>query len=300
MKDEIHATGRKRTSWWRSSAALFGYVFVAPYAVLFLVFRIIPAIYGALLSFAEVNLAGRVKLVGLANFERLLSDPIFMKSLRVTLVYTIITVPMVICFSILMALLINRSLRGISIYRAVFFLPVVTSPVISGVVFKWLFGSDGPMVSVSSLLGLSTGSWLGSSTLVLPALALVQTWTRFGFDMLILLAAMLAIPQEYYEAAMVDRAGVWQRFRHVTLPLLRPALFFVLVLETVGSFQVLDSVLVMTGGGPVRGSYTLSFMIYDQAFNYTEFGYGSAVGVVVLVIILVLTVIQNKVLGRAE
>jgi multiple sugar transport system permease protein len=289
-----------RRPWWVSNAALFAYVFVLPYAVLFLVFRIAPAAYGLFLSFGNVNLAGMFSWVGLENYQRLWNDPLFWNALRVTVIYTVIAIPLIMTTSLAMAVLINRQLRGISIYRAIFFLPVVTSPVISGIIFKWLFSTDGPVTAISQALGLSGDSWLGSETLVLPALALVSLWSRFGFDMLIFLAALLAIPREYYEAAKLDRATAWQRFRHITIPMMRPALFFVLVLETVGSFQVLDSVLVMTNGGPVRASYTVSFMIYDQAFNYGEFGYGSAVGVVMLILILTVTLIQNKIVGRTR
>lgn len=290
--------GPKGRPWWRSNAALFAYVFVLPYVVLFTVFRIAPALYGIALSLADVNLVGDVKWAGLDNFRRLFADEIFWGALRVTVIYTVITIPLCLVVALAMASLVNRPLRGIGVYRVIFFLPVVTSAVMSGVIFKWVYSEQGPLNALLSGLGLPTSDWLGSQVMVLPSLAIVQAWSRFGYDMLILLAGMLAIPEEYYEAAKIDRASAWQRFRHITLPLLRPALFFVLVLETISSFQAFDHILVMTGGGPVRASYSLTYMIYDQAFNYAEFGYGAAAGVVLLVLMLVISLIQNAIVGR--
>ncbi|OYN88554.1 carbohydrate ABC transporter permease [Parenemella sanctibonifatiensis] len=298
MAETTTAAPPKRRPWWRSPAALFAYVFVLPYLILFTVFRLAPAIYGIALSLADVNLVGRVKFVGLENFERLFADPIFWQALLVTVIYTVIAIPLCVIIAILAASLVNRPLRGIGVYRVIFFLPVVTSAVMSGVIWKWVFSENGPISAIQVALGLDPGSWLGSTTMVLPALAVVQAWSRFGYDMLILLAGMLAIPEEYYEAAKIDRATAWQRFRHITLPLLRPALFFVLILETISSFQAFDHILVMTGGGPVRASYSLTYMIYDQGFNYSEFGYGAAAGVILLALILVISLIQNMIVGR--
>lgn len=283
-----------------SRGALVAYAFIFPYVAFFLAFRIIPALYGVLLSFGDYSLSGRFELVGLDNFARLVSDHVFWNSLRVTGIYAALTIPLSVVLSLVMAQLCNRTLRGMSIYRSLFFLPVVTSPVLSGIIFIWVFSGDGPINTALSGIGLGLGNWLQSRILVLPALALVSAWSNFGYNMLILLAGMLAIPKDYYEAAELDGAGAWQRFRFMTLPLLKPAIFFVLVLETVRSFQAFDTIYVMTGGGPARDSYTLTYMIFDQGFGYFEFGYASAVGVVLLVITLAFSLIQRRLIGRSE
>lgn len=283
-----------------SRAALIAYAFIFPYIAFFLAFRILPALYGVLLSFGDVSLSGQFRLVGLDNFARLVEDDVFWHSLRVTTIYALLAIPLSVVLSMLMAQLCNRTLRGMSFYRSLFFLPVVTSPVISGIIFVWLFSGGGPIDELLGTAGLELGSWLQSKYLVLPALALVAAWGSFGYNMLILLSGMLAIPPDYYEAAELDGAGAWTRFRYITLPLLKPALFFVLVLETVKSFQAFDTIYVMTGGGPARGSYTLTFMIFDQGFGYFDFGYASAVGVVLLVITLILSLIQRRLVGRSE
>lgn len=283
-----------------SRAAMFAYIFILPYVLFFVVFRIAPALYGVVLSFGDYSLAGRLRFQGLDNYIRLFQDDVFWNSLRVTATYSLLAIPLAIVLSLLMAQLCNRTLRGMSVYRSLFFLPVVTSPVLSGIIFIWIFSGDGPINTGLEIFGIELGSWLQNQALVLPALALVAAWSSFGYNMLILLAGMLAIPPDYYEAAGLDGAGAWQRFWHITLPLLKPSLFFVLVLETVKSFQAFDIIYVMTGGGPAHGSYTLTYMIYDQGFGYSEFGYASAVGVVLLVITLILSLIQRRLIGRSE
>ena len=290
----------KMRSIWRSEGAKIAYVFIAPYVLFFTIFRIIPTVYGIVLSFGKYSLAGELSFLGLDNYRKLIEDDLFWNSLKVTGIYAAIAMPLTIVISLAMAQLCNRALRGIAFFRALYFLPAVTAPVLSGLVFIWIFSERGPINALLGLFGLGGSSWLQNSALVLPALALVSAWMNFGYNMLILLAGMLAIPEEYYEAASLDGATAWQRFTRITLPQLKPALFFVLVLETVKSFQTFDTIYVMTGGGPVRSSYNLTYMIYDQGFGYINFGYASAVGVVLLVITLIFSLIQRRLVGGTD
>lgn len=269
-------------------------LFIAPYVLLFLIFRIGPAIAGLLLGFAKYQISGTVQWEGLSNFRRLFADSLFWNALRVTLVYTAIAVPLTVAFSLIMAQLCARSIRGIKVYRALYFLPVVTSLVTSGIIWQWIYSSGGPANWFFKGIGIGSVPWLSSGTMVLPSLSLMSVWTRFGYDMLILLAGLLAIPKDYTEAAMIDGASAWARFWSITLPQLKPALFFVVVLEIIQSFQVFDVIYVMTGGGPVRSSYSLVFLIYDQGFHYFDFGYASAAGVVLFVITLVVALWQRR------
>lgn len=278
----------------RRDGTLMALVFVVPYIILFFAFRIGPAIAGFALSFLKYRLSGKMEFLGLENYTRLFGDSLFWNALKVTAVYTVISVPLVVVVSLAMAQLSARSIRGIKVYRALYFLPVVTSLVTSGVIWQWLYSENGPLNWMFSLIGVGPVPWLSSETMVLPSLAMLSVWSRFGYDMLILLAGLLAIPKEYTEAAMIDGASAWQRFWNVTLPQLKPALFFVVVLELINSFQVFDVIYVMTGGGPVRSSYSLVFMIYDQGFHYFDFGYASAVGVVLFAITLVVTLVQRR------
>ena len=300
LRDQIVESSevvRHRSRWatFRRNGSGMALVFVAPYVILFLLFRIGPAIAGGLLSLGKYSLNGSVSWVGLENFQRLFADPLFWNSLKVTVIYTVIAVPLILLVSLGMAQLCMTSIRGIKIYRALYFLPVVTSLVTSSVIWRWMYSDTGPINWLIGLFGIGPIPFLGSEAMVLPSLAMMAAWSRFGFDMLVLLAGLLAIPAEYSEAAMVDGANAWQRFVHVTLPQLKPALFFVVILELIQSFQVFDVIYVMTGGGPGRASYALVFFIYDQGFHYFQFGYASAAGVVLFVITLAISLWQRRV-----
>lgn len=276
---------------------MVGLLFVLPVLVLFLVFRFGPAAAGLGLSFFKYSPGGPLSAVGLDNFHRLVADQVFWSSLRVTVYYSALAVPLSLVVSTLLALLIRRRFRGAGFFRSVFFLPVITSMVAAGAVFQWVFSSDGPVATTLKAMGLPGDSWLGSNTLVVPALVIVSVWSRFGFGMLILLARLQDVPRELEEAATTDGANAWQRFRFIVLPELRPAMFFLAIIETTASFQVFDLVYMMTGGGPAGSSYTLVFDLYDQGFKYFDLGYASAIGVALLVMTLVVAIVQRLTLG---
>lgn len=278
--------------------ARIGLLFALPTFLLFLAFRFGPAIAGVGLSFFDYDISGTLEFEGLANFERMVGDPVFWQALRVTVLYTLLAVPLSLGLSLVMALAVRRRFRGVGFFRSVFFLPVITSLVLAGTVFVWVFSTDGPVSTVSQWLGGSGQSWLSSSLLVVPALVLVGVWSRFGYGMLILLAGLQEVPRELEEAALTDGAGPVARFRYIVLPHLKPSLFFLAVIETTASFQVFDLIFVMTQGGPARGSYTLVYMLYDQGFKYVDYGYAAAIGVALFAMTLVVAVIQRRFLGR--
>ncbi|HEY0187865.1 MAG TPA: sugar ABC transporter permease [Cellulomonas sp.] len=280
--------------------ARIGLLFALPTFLLFLVFRFGPALAGVALSLFDYDISGSIEWEGLANFRRMLSDAVFWQSLRVTVLYSVLAVPLSIAMSLVLALAVRRRFRGVGFFRSVFFLPVITSLVLAGTVFVWVFSTGGPVSSVSSWLGGSGDSWLSSSVLVIPALVLVGVWSRFGYGMLILLAGLQDVPRELEEAALTDGAGPWARFRYIVAPHLRPSLFFLAVIETTASFQVFDLIYVMTQGGPARGSYTLVYLLYDQGFKYVDYGYAAAIGVALFVMTLVVALVQRRFLGREE
>ncbi|MEV6969673.1 sugar ABC transporter permease [Hamadaea sp. NPDC051192] len=275
-----------------------GLLLVLPCFLLFVLFRFGPAIAGGILSFTDYTLGGETEWTGLANFERLVHDDRFWDSLRVTVVYSLLAVPGSIIVSVAMAMLVRRTFRGVRLFRSIFFLPVVTSLVLAGIIFTWIFSEDGPWSSLLRSVGFEGGSWLADSVLVLPALVVVSIWTRFGYGMLIVLARLQDIPRELEEAAHVDGAGPWQTFRHIILPQLKPALFFLGVLETTVAFQAFDTIWVMTGGGPGRASRTLVIELYDQGFRNFDQDYAATIGVALFVMTLVVALIQRLIMGR--
>lgn len=288
----------KRLMSHRHREAVTGLLFVLPMVLLFVVFRFGPSLAGLLLGFFDYYPGDTPTWVGLQNFARLADDPTFWTALKVTLLYGFLSVPAGLAISTAMALLVRRGSRTVSFFRSIYFLPVITSLVVAAAVFGWFFSTGGPVSTLQSAMGLGDASWLRSETLVIAALVVVSVWTRYGYGMLILLARLHDQPRELDEAMRTDGASAVQRFRFLTLPHLRPALFFLAVIETTASFQVFDLVYLMTGGGPARASYTLVLDLYEEGFRNLEFGLASAIGGVLFVLTLLVAGIQHFVLGR--
>ncbi|WP_083933376.1 carbohydrate ABC transporter permease [Kribbella catacumbae] len=302
---ESQATGpaaraaRRDLSPWRRSLA--GLLFVAPMLVLFVIFRFVPVIGAFLLSLTDYRLSGQWTFIAFDNYSRLLEDKLFHESLLVTLTYTVIFVPLTVLLSLGTALLLQQVVWSRGFFRGVFFLPYVTSIVLAAVIWKWIYNAeDGLLNGLLGLVSLGPFDFLGEAGTVLSSIAVTSAWKGFGYSMLILLAGLQAVPRSYLEAAMIDGAGIWQRFRYVTLPQLRPVLFFVLVIETIGAFQVFDAMYVMTAGGPVRASYSLVYLLYDSGFKFFDFGYASAIGLVLFLIVLIVSLIQRRLVGRDD
>lgn len=285
---------RKR-NWREPTSAL---IFLLPMLTLFIVFRFVPVFGSIGMSFTDYRISGEWSLTGVDNYQRMLSDDLFLNSLKITLLYAVIYVPITICGALAAALLLNAVVWGRGLFRGALFLPYVTSFILAGLIWRWVYEIDGLINGLLEKLGTGPIGFLQDSSLVLPSLAVVSAWKGFGYSMLILLAGLKAIPDSYLEAARVDGANAWQRFYRVTLPLLRPVLFFVVVIETIASFQVFDIVYVMTGGGPARASYTLVYALYDQGFRSFDFGYASAIAVVIFLIVLTITLVQRRFLDR--
>lgn len=290
-----------RSLWRKTESLRVGYAFILPVLVLFLVFRIWPAINGMLLSFQNYRLNRSSTWVGFENFRDVWQDDLFWHSLRVTFTYALIAVPLTTIAALSLALLINRAIKGISFFRALYFLPYVTSLVMVAVIWQWVYRGEGGLLNTMlTTLGLASVPWLESDRMVLPSLAIMAAWKGVGYSMMILLAGLKAIPPHLTEASEVDGATGAQTFWKITLPLLKPVLFFVVVIETIGSFQVFDAIYVMTGGGPVRASYSLVYMIYDEGFQFQQFGYASAIGVVLFLITFGVMMIQRLMFGRND
>lgn len=277
--------------------ARWALLFVLPAFLLFLAFRFGPAFAGVALSLFDYDISGEIAWKGVENFQRLMADPGFWNALKVTLLYTVLSVPLTLGVSMLLAMSVRRSFRGARFFRSIFFLPVVTSLVLAGSIFVWIFSADGVWSRLMTPLGLG-GSWLASPTLVVPAVVLTGIWARFGYDMMILIAAMQDIPRELEEASLVDGANAWQRFWSILVPSLRPTIFFLLVIETTAAFQVFDVIYVMTQGGPANASKSIVYVLYDQGFKYSNFGYAAAIGVVLFILTIVVALIQRALLGK--
>ena len=240
--------------------------------------------------------ANRTSWAGLENFQRLLTDETFQISLKNTLVYVAGTVPLTMAASLGLALLLNRPLRGRNFFRTTFFFPYVASLVAVAVVWNLLFfPSAGPVNELLRAIGVQNPPrWSASVDWAMPTVIMASIWRYMGYYMIIYLAALQGIPSILYEAAEIDGASPWQKFRYVTLPLLTPATFFISVMLTITSFKVFDMILMMTNGGPGRATNVLVFYTYNVAFREFRFGYSSAIAMVLLAMVVIITFVQFR------
>lgn len=290
---------RQRSWKTRIREPLTGFIFILPMLVLFVIFRYVPALGAGVMSFTNYRLQGSYEFIGFENYQRLLGDALFLNSVKITLLYAVIYVPMIFFVALGTALLLNALVWGQGLFRGAMFLPYVTSFVLAGIVWLWVYKSDGLINGLISQFGGETIPFItGERLQVLSSLAVVSVWKGFGYSMLILLAGLKSIPAELIEAAKIDGAGPIRRFFSVTLPLLKPVIFFVMVIETIGAFQVFDTVYVMTGGGPARASNVLVYVLYQQGFQFFNFGYAATIGIALFLIVFVISIIQRKFLDK--
>jgi multiple sugar transport system permease protein len=277
-----------------------GLLFVAPSFALFLAFVAVPVVFAFYISFNDWSMLKSPSWAGLANYARLFQDEIFFLSLWNSVLYTALYVPLVAGAALLAAVAANRRLRGQTAFKALIFVPVITSSIVVGVVWFYIYNPEfGPLNALLRSVGLPGGLWLGDQATALPSLVAISIWQRFGWFMVLLLAGLQDIPTEINEAAAIDGASAWTSFLHITLPLLRPALAMVSVLAAIGSFQIFDLVFVMTNGGPAYATETLSFYIYMQAFKSLNMGYAGAMSYALFLIVFLLTLVQLRVLRPA-
>lgn len=279
---------------WSNAAreALTFYLFITPWAAGFLAFWLGPVVAAVLLSFTKYNIVRPASWVGLANYAELLHDPLFWVSLYNTVYFVVFAVPLHIVVALLLALLLNQRIRGISVYRTLFYLPSIVPTVASIVLWIWILQPQfGLINTLLRHLGLQGPLWLGSPEWSKPSLILMNTWSAGG-AMIIFLAGLQAIPDHLYEAAAIDGAGWWAKFRYVTIPMLTPTIFFLIVLGLINSFQIFTAAFIMTNGGPVDSTLFYVLYLYRQAFTFLNMGYASAMAWILFVIILLLTIVQ--------
>lgn len=278
------------------------WLFLLPSLLLLTAFVVWPILQAFWMSLFDWKIGNQPSIfLGLANYQELLGDERVWNALWNTLYYTAIFVPLRLGLALVFALILNERLAGRTVYRALLFLPVIGSIAIEAIIWSFLMDPDIGMFSYyARLLGLPVSDWTRSPTWAMPAVIIVSTWRWFGFTMVVLLAGLQSISETLYEAAKVDGAGRWARFRYITLPMLRPTLLFVLVDSVIASFQVFDVVYVLTRGGPMFRTETVLTYIYTRAFEQYRMGYAASISVVLFLLIFVLTVFQLRILRFRE
>lgn len=291
------STRRRRVSM-RTRRALWAYVFIAPALLYFVVWIALPVLAAFVLSFTDYNTA-TANWVGLRNYRAAFTRPEFFAALRNTLQFGAELIPLNMVLALGLALLVDRQLRGIGVFRTAYYLPVLTSLVVAGIVWTSLFDfRSGALNSLLRLVNIAPQQWLTNPALALHAVVLVRVWKGVGYNMTVFLAGLQTIPTTLYEAAALDGANAWQRFRYVTWPMLRPTSFFIFVLACISAFQVFGEIYVMTKGGPAGATKTLIYLIYEQAFQYTNMGYASALAFILFVIVGAIAVFNLVFLSR--
>jgi len=275
-------------------------VCLLPAVLIFGLFNVYPALYSAFLSLFHwdgFNL--QREFTGLENYRTLAHSSAFWHSVLVTVYYASGATLLSLVLGLALATALNSSLAGRTIYRTLYFLPVVTPMVAAGVVWQRLFDpTHGVINGALSWLGVSSPSWLSDPAWAMPALILVGTWRRAGFNLVVYLAALQAVPRTYYEAARLDGAGTWALFRFITVPLVAPASVFLAVTSLIDGFQMLDLVFVMTNGGPLDATNVLGFYLYQNAFRFFKLGYASAVAYAIFALLFLVTLVQWRLVGR--
>ena len=288
----LRRTGRFSIA--RSRETRVALLFVAPAAIGFLTFTLVPAIRGFYYSFTDYNMFQPAQGVGLANYRKLVADPIFWNSLRVTLEYVVINIGIQTVVALGIAMLMHRLTKSMLV-RGIILAPYLVANVIVALVWFWILDYQiGIGNQMLAALGIHRLAFFGDGALAIPTIALINVWRHMGYTALLLFAGLQMIPKDVYDAAALDGASEWKTFWRVTMPLLRPVLSLVLIVSIVGSFQTFDTVAVTTKGGPVNATRVIYFYIYDLAFNRYQFGYAATISVALFVILAGVTLIQLR------
>lgn len=283
-------------SWLSRREARWGYLFISPWILGFLVFTAGPMIASLYFSFTEYDVLSAPEWVGLRNYTRMFGDELFTKSLLVTVLYTLLAVPLGLIISLFCAILLNQKVRGRAIYRACFFVPTIMPIVAVTFLWTWLLNPRFGLINyLLNLVAIDGPNWLGTPERALPSLVMIGLWSTVGGTVMItFLAALQGVPRHLYEAAALDGANAARQFRHITLPMISPTIFFNAVILIIGSFQTFTLAYVATGGGPDRSTYFYLLHVYNNGFRFFEMGYASALAWVLFVLLLAFTYLQFR------
>ncbi len=271
------------------------YLFIAPYIIHFLVFISFPVLFSFFLMFNKWNIIAPMEFIGFQNFYRLFHDHQFFQSIINTLIFLIIHIPLQIIVALFFAVLLNKKLKFISFFRAAYFLPVVVSGVVVTIMWQQLYGYESGLLNRMLVdIGLDKIGWLTNPKIAMPSIAIMATWKNVGLYIVLFLAGLQTVPQYLYESAELEGATAWQKFRYITLPMINPTMFMVIIFSTIGGFSLFIEPYVMTGGGPLNSTLSSVLYIYKQGFFYYHMGYAATLGFFFAGIILLVIFIQRK------
>lgn len=276
---------------------MWGYIMILPTFIGLMVLNIIPAIQTLILSFQKSGSFGKSTWTGLDNYKKLFQDPSVLQATYNTLKYAIMVVPATAIISLIVAVLLNKKMKGVSVYRTIYFLPMVAAPAAIAMVWRWLYNSEYGLINYTlSLIGIKGPNWIADPKVALISIAIIGIWSTIGYNMILLLAGLQEIPRDYYEAANIDGASAIRQFFNITIPLVSPTMFFVVVTSIMSAFQVFDVIfmIVEQGNPALEKTQSLVYLFYKHSFILNDKGYGAAIIMLLLAIIMVVTLIQVK------
>ncbi len=274
----------------------WGAVFLSPTIIGFLVFTIIPVVMSLMYSFTNYDGVTAFDFIGIKNYTKLISNKEFIGSLRSTLFFAIGTVPIGCLVALMIAVVLNQDMKLKAVYRACYFMPTIVSMVAISVVFQQIFNKDyGLANALLGAIGIPPQDWLASTSQALPCVIFVSIWKGLGFNVVIFLAGLTSVDPQLYEAASIDGANAWTKLWKITFPSLRPTIAFVLINNTISSFQAFDQIYMLTSGGPAKATQTISYLIYNNAFVYFKQGYASAMAYLLFIVILIISIAQLRI-----
>lgn len=290
LNRNIKATNHKKGDF------LSALLFLSPTLVIFSAFILFPVFFSFYLSFHSWNMfGGDTHFIGFDNYSKMFQSTEFWQVLGNTAIYTIGTIPLNMILSLLVAYVLNKKLVGKKFLRTAIFAPVIISPVAAAVIWRWMYDPNFGLVNyLISFFGIHSINWLNDPTAAMFALIIMGVWKTFGINMVLFSAGLQGIPENYFEAAELDGAGRWAKFWHITIPMLAPTTFFILIMSMISSFQVFDIVYVLTSGGPMGSTKVLVFYVYEYAFKFFEMGYASAISYFLFAVLFILTMLQVK------
>ena len=271
------------------------FILLFPNLLIFLIFTVFPVVATFGISFTSWDLLGSMEWVGLENYLTLFRDKTFLKVTGNTFYFTVVSVPLCLIISFFMAVLLDSKIKLLKLWRAIYFLPVISSMVVVAIVWNWLYNPQFGLVNYFlGLIGIEGPAWLSDTTWAMPAVIITNIWKNMGDNMMLFLAGLQSISSSYYEAAELDGANFWQKIRYITFPMISFTTLFVIITSVIGSFQVFDLVMMMTDGGPARSTSVMVHYLYQNAFSYFKMGYACSQAVVLTLIVLILTLLQFK------
>ncbi len=278
---------------------LLPYLLVSPYLIFVLVFVLFPVFFCLFLTFHKWNIIAPMKFIGTDNYYRLFHDRLFWKAIGNTLKFLLLHIPLQLVVSLFLAYLLNQKIRALSFFRASFFMPVIVSGVVVTILWQQLLGFDSGLINRMLMsLGIDKIGWLVSPDAAIYSIAVMATWKNVGLYVILFLVGLQTVPTQYYEAAKLEGASKWQQFYHITLPMINPTIFMVIILSTIGGFNLFIEPYIMTGGGPLNTTLSAVLYIYKQAFQYYNMGYSATLGFFYAIMIMTVVILQKKLIEK--